>query len=88
MFIIRKNSMDLLRSFHTSNKTANLLAFIDCRAIKNFISKKFVKQNQLRTRRLLILKILYNANGGENKGGKVMHYTDLEVTTGKNIATL
>ena len=80
--------MRLPVQFHTSNKTADLLAFIDCRATENFISKKFVEQNQLGTRRLLIPKMLHNADGGENKGGKVMHYTDLKVATGKKIATL
>ena len=67
---------------------ADLLAFVDYRATENFISKKFVEQNQLRTRCLLIPKILHNADRGENKGGKITHYTDLEVTMEKTIATL
>ena len=80
--------MQLPVSFCTALKTADLLAFIDCGATENFISKKFVEEHKLRTQQLLVPKILHNANGGPNKGGNITYYLDLEVSTGGNIATL
>ena len=67
---------------------ADLIAFIDSGATECFVSKWFIEENQLGTKMLMIPKILTNADGTNNKAGKITHYTELEVSTGGDEHTL
>ena len=67
---------------------ADLITFIDSGTTKCFVSKRFVEENRLGTKMLMIPKLLTNADGTNNKAGRITHYTELEVSTGGEEHTL
>jgi len=69
-------------SFHTAQKMADLLSFLDCGATECFISQEFIENHKLGTQLLTKPQLLWNADGSPNIGGSITHYTDLEVLTG------
>ena len=68
-------------TLHTTQKTANHLAFLDCGATECFISQHFINQHKLGVKLLENLLKLQNANSSPNREGGLTHYTELEVLT-------
>jgi gag-polyprotein putative aspartyl protease len=74
--------MQIPVSFHTTLKTAELLAFLDSGATKCFVSQRFIDKHKLSTHLMTIPRKLQNADGSSNAGGGLTHFTKLEVFTG------
>ena len=66
---------------HTT-KTPTADALIDTGATHNFLSPTFVKNHHLKLTPLNQPRIIRNVDGTSNKGGKITHFIDLDVTLG------
>ena len=72
-----------LRAFiHTLNKRVEPPALLDSEATKNFINANYAQYLCLLTKKLIILRKVYNVDGTPNRKGDIVAYTDLEVRTG------
>jgi hypothetical protein len=70
-------------SFCTSHAIADKKVLVDSGATDNFIHPKLLKQLGLGQRPLDQPKKIWNIDGTMNRAGKLTHYVDLDVRTGK-----
>jgi hypothetical protein len=64
------------------NRSASLAAMVDCGATALFISKRFVRDNKIRTYLLPRAIPLYNIDGSKNCAGGITHSTHLRLRVG------
>src|SRR5258708_28718038 len=65
----------------TSYTMADKKALVDSRATDNFMHPCFVERMGIGTKELPNPRKIWNIDGTLNKGGYLMHYTDLDVQT-------
>ena len=73
--------MQIPVSFHTTLKTAELLAFLNSRATECFVSQQFIDKHKLGTQLMTIPRKLQNTDGSPNAREGLTHFTELEVFT-------
>jgi hypothetical protein len=64
------------------NRSTSVAAMVDCGATALFISKQFVKNNKVRTHRLLRELPLFNIDGSKNCVGGITHFARLRLRVG------
>jgi Retroviral aspartyl protease len=64
------------------NRSALVVAMVDCGATALFISKRFVKENKIRTHLISCEIPLYNIDGSRNRAGSITHATCLRLRVG------
>ena len=64
------------------NCSASVVAMVDYGATALFISKRFIKDNKIRTHPLLRETPLYNIDGSKNHAGSIAHSTHLRLQVG------
>ena len=69
-------------------KRAEAIALLDSGAMENFMSLGYSRWLQLPIKQLLQPRLLYNVDGSENKSGRLLFYTDLQVQTGQQTMNL
>ena len=60
-------------------KRAEAIALLDSGATENFMSLGYAQWLQLPIKRLSQPRLLYNVDGSENKSGRLLFYTILQV---------
>ena len=81
VFVPRINALQMTVHFlHTGDTTTD--ALVNTGATHNFLSPEFAKQHSLQPLPLHHPCIIRNVDGTANKGGKITHYIDLDITTG------
>ena len=81
----KKNCINISFTFN-KNKVAEQV-LLDSGATNNFIDQKTATRLNIPTQRLDRPHILYNVDKTENRGGRITHYADLEITRGIQIRT-
>ena len=64
------------------NRSASIAAMVDCGATALFISRKFIKDNKVRTHLLSHEVPLYNINGSKNQAGSISRFARLRRQVG------
>jgi hypothetical protein len=88
VFILNRKSMTIQSFIHSKLKRAETVALLDSGAMENFMNLQYVKYLQLPIRCLKEPRKLYNVDGSPNCSGELQYFTDLQVQTGTQHATL
>jgi hypothetical protein len=76
--------MTLRLYIHSATKRAEAVALVDSGVTENFLHLSYAKWLCLPIKRLQNPQRLFNVDGMENKSGKLLYYTDLDLQTGSN----
>ena len=65
------------------NRSASVVAMVDCGATALFISERFIKTNEVHMHPLVCKIPLYNIDGLRNKAGSIIHFVCLQLWIGE-----